>query len=103
MKAIYLAIGSATLSTVCAAATAEAQEASAQYGRAAIEPSFWTGGSGGSATILSPMLRASFPIGDRFGVSADWGFVLLSVSPDRGESEARFKVGNPFIAAHYLS
>jgi hypothetical protein len=96
--------------TIAISAAANAQDtevqqeaAPARNGRGGIELSFWRGGgAAGSVTCLSPMLRLDIPLVDRLALSADWGFVLLAISPERGDSEVRFRIGNPFVAARYM-
>lgn len=53
---------------------------------------------GGSVTSLTPTLEGRFALGEQFGLQVVLPFAFVSLSPDSGEGDSRFDIGNPSIA-----
>ena len=53
---------------------------------------------GGSITSLTPTLEGRFAIGEQFGLQVVLPLAFVSISPDVGEGDSRFDLGNPSIA-----
>lgn len=53
---------------------------------------------GGSITSLTPTLEGRFAIGEQFGLQVVLPLAFVSISPDVGEGDSRFDIGNPSIA-----
>jgi hypothetical protein len=56
---------------------------------------------GGSSFTLSPLLAFETPVSDDWALAAEWGFVFTDFSPDTGDGDSTFRIGNPFLGAAY--
>jgi hypothetical protein len=82
-------------------ATAELEEGAAPSpGRVQLDLGFYLRSDRvGTLYELSPLLSGAFRVIGGLSLTLDWGFGFLENSPDAGEAESVFVVGNPFFSA----